>query len=182
MKARHGIALIAAGLLTSCGAEPNAALDVAHRFWEASRAGDTETVRNLIASSSRAQVNEPEDGEEPFGDYVLGDVVIEDGVAAVETTLRGMKGSTTEEVQFNTFVIQESDEWKVDLDRTTNDMMRVMLGVTMEQFGEMMGEAMGEAMKGLAEGMAEGMREGVEEMGEVMKQATDSSKKENRER
>jgi len=182
MKPRQIIALAATGILVSCSGASDEAHDVADMFWEASRVGDTELVRSLVASGSQAKVNEPENRDAPFGDYALGDVSIEDGVAAVETTVEGIEGSTTREVEFNTFLIQEDGTWKVDLDRTTNDMMRVMLGVTMEQLGEMMGEAMGKAMEGMVEGMAEGMKEGMEAMGEAMNQAADTVRKENRER
>ena len=182
MNARQIFALAATGILLSCGGASDAARDVADTFWQASRDGDTEVVRSLVASGSKAKVNEPVDGDAPFGDYALGDVSIEDGVAGVETTVEGMDGSTMGEVQFKTFLIQEDGAWKVDLDRTTSDMMRVMLGVTMEQLGEMMGEAMGKAMEGMVEGMAEGMKEGMEAMGEAMNEAADTSNKEHRER
>ncbi|UCD23584.1 MAG: hypothetical protein JSW51_11155, partial [Gemmatimonadota bacterium] len=87
MNTRRFFALVAAVMLVSCSVASNEVREVADRFWDASQAGDTETVRSLVASGSQAKVNEPDDGESPFGDYALGQVSIEDGVASVETTL-----------------------------------------------------------------------------------------------
>lgn len=172
------ISLAAAGVVLGCGGAGTEARDVANRFWEASREGDVELVRTLVASGGEAKINEPDDDSTPFGDYSLGEVTVEDGVAAVATTLEGMQGAESREVAFNTYLVREAGDWKVDLDRTTNDMMRVMLGVTMEQLGEMMGEAVGKAMGG----MAEGLQEGMEAMGDALGEAVEKANKENEKR
>lgn len=130
---------------------------VAHEFWEASRNGDAELARELVLSTSTAEINEPADGEAPIGHFALGDSHVDGGEAMVETTIGGLAGLSTE-LEFNTVLAREDGEWKVDLDRTSGDMTRALFGTSMQDMAEQMGAAMAETMGGVTEGMAEGMK------------------------
>jgi len=99
----------------------------------------------------------------PFGDYSLGEVELHRERALVPTTITDMSGLAPGELEFKTVLVKRNHVWWVDLDNTMGDMMRVMLGITLEQLGEAMGEAVGTAMGKAMEGMADAMNEAMKQ-------------------
>ena len=167
MKMYHAAAGALILILAACSQGPEA---VAEQFWEAGKNGDSETARSLVSENSSAQISE--DAQTPIVEYGVGDATVDGTEAMVGTTLVLELGNGTREVEFETALIQEDGEWKIDLDQTTSRMMGVILGATMEDLGAQLGEAMKGAMEGVAEGLAEGMRE----MGEALGEAAEESR------
>jgi tetratricopeptide (TPR) repeat protein len=147
--------LLTGALLVGCGGAADDARDVAQSFWEASRDGDVERARSYVSESSAAKINEQDD-ESGVGEVAIGEARIEEGVALVETTISGMDEDMPMGVEFETVLVREEGAWKVDLDRTTGNMMKSMLGVSLNAVAEEMGKALGEAMGQMVEGMQEG--------------------------
>jgi len=167
---------LAAALLTiivaACASSDPAA--VAEAFWQAGRDGDIERARSFVSASSSAKMN---DGtSSTLEDVWIGESTVDGDGATVETRVMAATGEQSRQIDFNTIMVREDGAWKVDLDATSQEMMKEILGVTMSEFGEQVGDA----MKGAMEGMAEGMAKGMEKMGEAM---TDAAKQlENRQK
>jgi hypothetical protein len=155
MKTHRVLPLFACALLLGCGANPDEAKEVAQAFWEASKTGDTELAMSYVSNTSSARINQSED-DDPVGDIILGDAEVDGDEATVPTTLTNVGDETPMDVSFQTTLIREDGEWKVDLDRTMGNMMGSMLGASVGAMAQAMGEAMGSAMQGMAEGMQEG--------------------------
>ncbi len=131
--------------------------ETAEAFWLASQQGDVERARELVLPSGSAEIKEPGEGGTGIGDFSLGDAEVDGDEATVATTLYGL-GENDMEISFSTVLAREDGEWLVDLDRTTSEMTRALLGTTLEEVAEGMGRAMGEAMGQVVEGFAEGMQ------------------------
>ena len=154
MRFRMSYLLTAAILGTACNAS-DGPRSLAEAFWTASKEGDAELARSYIVEGGSATINEDASGSS-ISEFSLGETAIVGDRATVETTIVST-GEQATEVAFNTVLVQQNEGWKVDLDETTDEMMKSLLGTTMGEFTEQMGEAMGEAMKGMADGMAEGL-------------------------
>ena len=160
MKFRLTYLLTAALVGTACGAG-DGPHDIASAFWTASKDGDMELAKSYIAEGGNATIKAPNESRSSVGEFSLGETTIDGDRATVETTVVST-GEQEMELAFNTVLVQQDNGWKVDLDQTTDEMMKSLFGTTMGDFtkkmGQAMGDAMGDAMKGMAEGMAEGLK------------------------
>ena len=154
--------LAAALLVAGCGSA-NGPGDVAEAFWTASKAGDIELAKTYVADGAKATMNNPGESQS-LREFSLGDVTLDGDRATVGTTV----ASEEMELAFETVLIRQESDWKVDLDATTDEMMKSLFGSTMgdltKKMGEAIGDAVGESMKAVAKGMAEGL----EAMGETL--------------
>ena len=167
MKSRLTHILAAALLATACGAGEGPGA-VAEAFWTASKEGDIERAKTYVAEGSKATMNNSGDSQS-LGDFSLGEVTVDGDRATVETDVEAEEM----ELAFQTVLVRQEGDWKVDLDATTDEMMRSLFGTTMGDFTKKMGEAMGEAVGETMKAVAEGMAEGLEAVGEAL---TDSMK------
>ncbi len=162
--------LTAALLATACGAA-DGPHGVAEAFWTASRDGDMELAKSYIAEGGNATIKDADESGSSIGEFSLGETTIDGKQATVETTIE-TTGERAMELAFNTVLVQQDGGWKVDLDQTTDEMMKSLFGTTMgglvEKMGQAMGDAMGEAMKGMAEGMAEGLKAAAQTLGDSL--------------
>jgi len=144
--------VLACAVLLGCGNNTEDIRAVTQAFWEAGKAGDSELARTYVSRASMATINDS-DGDPATRDFTLGAIEVDGDKAQVETTLSdwGDDGPTT--VSFDTHVVKEGGEWKIDLDGTMGSMMGAVLGASVGA----MAEAMGQAMQGAMEGMAESM-------------------------
>ncbi len=158
MKFRPTYVLTAALLAPACAASNDPRV-VAEAFWTASKDGDMELAKSYIAEGGNATIQEPD--ESSVGEFSLGETTIDGERATVETTLK-TTGEQAMELAFQTVLVSRDGSWKIDLDQTTDEMMKSLFGTTMgeltKKMGQAMGDAMGDAMKGMAEGMAEGLK------------------------
>ncbi len=173
MKFRPAYVLTTALLAIACGAA-NDPRDVAEAFWSASKAGDVELAKSYIAEGGNATIKDPDESGSSVGEYSLGESTVDGERATVETTIVST-GEQAMEIAFQTVLVSREGDWKVDLDQTTDEMMKSVLGTTMgelaKQMGQAMGDAMGGAMKGMAEGMAEGLKAATQTLGDSLKAA-----------
>ncbi len=153
MKFRMTYLLTAALLGTACGAADDP-YGVAEAFWTASKDGDMELAKSYIAEGGSASIDE---SGSSIGDFSLGETAIDGDRATVETTMVSA-GEQSMELAFTTVLVQQGGGWKVDLDQTSDEMMKSLFGTSMGGLVEKMGEAMGDAMQEMVEGMAEGFK------------------------
>ncbi len=171
MKFRPTYVLTAALLATACGAATDDPHAVADAFWSASKAGDVELAKSYIAKGGNATIKDPKESGSSVGEFSLGETTIDGERATVETTLE-TTGEQAMELAFQTVLVSRDGGWKIDLDQTTDEMMKSLFGTTMgdltKKMGQAMGDAMGDAMKGMAEGMAEGLKSAVQTLGDSL--------------
>lgn len=167
---RHSVAVVLVGLIGGGCAGGEGPDSVAERFWTAAQARDIETVEALSIESESTQLNF-ENTDNVIDSFELGESFEEDGETLVPTTLNSSSGENALEFDFETVMVEQEGAWMVDLDATSNRMIRAVLGASMGEIGEAIGEGMKDAMEGIAEGMAEGMREMGEAMGDAMEEA-----------
>lgn len=158
--------------LQSCGSEGPEG--VAHRFWQAAQDRDHATFEALSIPSEDVNFNlDNEDSE--IRSLVIGEGTIDGKTAQVETMLDMKAGETDLEVDFVTILEKRDGEWLVDIEGTTDEVMRAVMGASMKELGA----ALGEGLKGAMEGVAEGFAEGMQEMGEAFQEAAEEMKKNN---
>ncbi len=157
----------AALLATACGAADGPGA-VAQAFWAASKEGDIDRAKTYVAEGSKATMSNPEKGKS-VREFSLGEVTVEGDRATVETTV----AAEEMELAFETVLIRQEGDWKIDLDATTDEMMKSLFGTTMGELTKKMGEAMGEALGESMKAVTKGMAEGLQAMGEAL---TDSLK------
>ena len=159
-------------LLVAGCASANGPGDVAEAFWTASKAGDIELAKTYVAEGSKATMSDPGKSQS-LREFSLGEVTVDGDRATVETTV----AAEEMELAFETVLIRQEGDWKVDLDATSDEMMKSLLGTTMGEFTKKIGEAIGDAMGKSMKAVADGMAEGFEAMGEAL---TDSLKTDSR--
>lgn len=166
--------LLATGFaLEACGGD--GPQDVAERFWEAARDRDAAALEALSLPSDNTEFDlDNEDAQ--IWDLEIGSVAVEDGVAEVETKFKLDTEDLDIDVEFMTMVARHDGEWLVDMDETTGEIMKAVIGASMAEIGEAIGEGLHDAMEGIAEGLAEGM----EELTEELEEATEKMRKDNR--
>ena len=141
--------------------------NVAQSFWQAAQAGDMELAQTFATGSESVSLNTPEGGDAGITNVQFGDAIIDGEAAAVPTTITNtMASEQPTDLSINTSLVQVDGEWKVDLDKTMDEVMRGIMGVSMTD----MAQAMGNAMVGAVEGMADGMQNAAEQMADSMVQ------------
>jgi hypothetical protein len=142
--------------VSGCGGdEAGEVKRIAEAFWNATKAGDIELAQTYVSESSMFQPN-TEDNDAPPGDVRLGAVELDGDEATVETAVTKVDDENAFDMEFQTVLVLENGEWKVEMDKTTGSMMQGAFAA--------MAEAMGSAMEGMAEGMADAFKEGFKEM------------------
>jgi len=163
MQARGLISIMTCAIVYACGGDTDQVRQVAEAFWDASKAGDMELAQTYVSESSTFRPNQS-DNDSPPGDVKLGRVEVNGDEATVETIVTGLNEETPFDVEFETAMVLENGEWKVNMDKTAGSMMQGAFAA--------MAQAMGSAMSGLAEGMAGALKEGFESMGDSLASAT----------
>jgi len=141
--------------------------DVAQAFWTAAQNRDQAAAMELALASDQASMDF-ENEDSGIHSFQLGDMVVEDGTASVPTILSAESDGKPMDLDFETVLVQSGDAWRVDMDQTTGNMIKSMLGISMEQLGAAMADGMQEAMEGMGEAMAEGMQQTMEGMADAL--------------
>lgn len=163
--------LIAASILfTGCSNEPTAA-DIAQGFWDAVVANDQEQMKALSAKGTLPNPTLLDNSENSVVSVLIGDT-IEDGQGTrVATTLIGKKdeqGIATE-LAVNTVMVKENEAWKVDAQRTIDNLLAKSINAMMMNMSENF-ENIGEQLsQSLSSGVQEFMKEMNKSMPEVQK-------------
>lgn len=159
-----------AGLVGACaGAEgPEAAAD---RFWAAVEDGDVETARAYSIESERSSLKL--EGESSVESYELGATRSENGKALVETRVT-TSGEWELDISFETVLIEDGSDWKVDVEQTGSRMVRAVIDASTEELVRGIADTLRGAMGKVMEGVAEEMKE----LGDALGKAAENVQKE----
>ena len=160
----------AAGLVGAC-AGADGPETVADRFWAAVQDGDAETAMAYSIESESSSLKL--EGESSVESYELGDTRSEDGKALVETRVT-TSGEWKLDISFETVLLEDGGDWKVDVEQTGSRMVRAVISASTEELvrgiADTLRGAMGEVMEGVAEGM--------KELGDALGKAAENMQKE----
>jgi hypothetical protein len=147
--------------------------EIAYKYWQALKNGDTETARKLVSTGSRPDFDsylaKPADEKTAIGEINLG------AEQTTVVTLIYPEGNAPDDYSaFDTTLVMEDGEWKIDAaqtviprpppsDRELEELAN-QLSESMEDNIESLEDAMNEGMKLLDEALREGSRD----MGESM--------------
>jgi hypothetical protein len=159
--------------LTGCLQAAEDPRAVASQYWQAMKNGDTATARSLVSSNSQQAfdnyVAAPADEKTAIGEVNLGTEQ-----TTVITIVYPEAGAPDDFETFDTVMVIEDGEWKVDAERTIIP-RPAPSDRELEELKEQLSESMDENLKSVEEAMNEGLqlldealREGSKDMGESM--------------
>lgn len=109
--------LIALAMLSACNQPAQDPKTVAQHYWQAIIDGDTETAKSLIASDSTKE----------FDDYLthmnsnhqnITQVALDDQRTSVTTTINPNSDQPFNDRPFETILVLEEGQWRIDLKQT----------------------------------------------------------------
>ena len=161
--------------------------DVAGRYWQALKNGDNTTARSLVSTDSQeafdAYIAKPADEKTAIGEVNLGTEQ-----TTIITIVYPEGGSPDKFDTFDTVLILEDGQWKIDAERTIVprpapsdrelDELADQLSDSMQENIDSMEEAMEQGLKMLDEALREGSRDmgesmlkGMEEMNRALRES-----------
>ena len=158
---------------SACMHEAEKPRDVASRYWQALKNGDTETARKLVSSSSQAEfdnyIAKPADEKIPVGEVKLG------AEKTTVVTLIYPQGDNPDDYSaFDTTLVLENGQWKIDAAQTVVPRPPPSER-ELEELADQLSESMQENIDSIEDAMNEGLnmlnealREGSRDMGESM--------------
>lgn len=174
MKLRPAYVILPVLLASACNAVDDPP-QIAEAFWTAAKEGDMDLAKSYLAEGGRASIDDA--GSAPsVATFSLGETAVDGDRATVQTTVAAAAPQEME-LAFATVLVREGDVWKVDLDQTTDEMMKSLFGATMGELAKKMGNAVGEAMGEAMEGVAKGMAEGLQAVGEAMADSLETGRR-----
>jgi hypothetical protein len=179
--------------LTACLQQAEDPREVADQYWQALKNGDTETARSLVSSNS----------QRAFDNYIaapaeertdIGEINLGTEQTTVITIIYPEAGAPDDFETFDTVMVIEDGEWKVDAERTIIprpapsdrelEELKDQLSESMEKNLESVEEAMNEGLKLLDEALREGskdmgetMLKGMEEMNRALRESIEEMQK-----
>ncbi|MGR8981851.1 MAG: hypothetical protein ACU84H_17415 [Gammaproteobacteria bacterium] len=111
---------ILAILLSGCQAVKTPE-QVTAAFWQAMARGDVESARKQATQESRHLISRQQNLEN--AEVQIGTIVIDGLNATVETILTLKKPENNKPLTFNTALVKEKDQWKVDYQQTLNNLL-----------------------------------------------------------
>jgi hypothetical protein len=165
------LVLLAALLLVlACGVPAPAPQQVTERFWEALRAGDLGTAK-ACASASSAMFVDAVGADRRIDEVLLGETLQGESSAVVRTSLVTSIDERRHLTTFDTHLVREGEEWKVDVRATERERTTATFAASMRQLGEALGEGVQDFSEALEAGAAEmkrALREALEELEEEL--------------
>ena len=153
-------------LVLACGVTAPSPQQVAEQFWEALRAGDLAAAREHASASSATFVDSMGD-DRRIEEVRLGETLQSERSAIVRTELVTATEAGRQHSSFDTHLVRESDEWRVDVRATEREMTAAIFAASLQQVGEALGEGVqefSEALEESAEDMKRAIREALEEL------------------
>ncbi|MBT8130563.1 MAG: hypothetical protein KJP10_11260 [Gammaproteobacteria bacterium] len=160
-------------ILSACMHEADKPRDVASRYWQAIKDGDTDSARKMVSSSSQAEfdnyIAKPADEKIPVGEIKLG------AEKTTVVTLIYPQGDNPDDYSaFDTTLVLENGQWKIDAAQTVIPRPPPSER-ELEELADQLSESMQENVDSIEEAMNEGLnllnealREGSRDMGESM--------------
>jgi hypothetical protein len=153
-------------LLLACGASAPSPQQVAEQFWEALRTGDLASAEAHASAWSATLVDSMGDGRE-IEEVRLGETLQSERSAIVRTSLVTATEAGQQHSSFDTHLVREADEWKVDVEATEREMTAAIFAAGLRQIGEALGQGVQEFSEAIEEGaeeMKRAIREALEEL------------------
>ena len=153
-------------LVLACGVPAPSPQQVSERFWEALRTGDIATAK-AHASAWSAMLVDALGEDLRIEEVRLGETLQSERSAIVRTSLVTATEAGRRHTSFDTHLVRESDEWRVDVKATEREMLAAIFAASLQQVGEALGEGVQEFSEALEEGTAEmkrAIREALEEL------------------
>jgi len=187
------ITLVPLLTLTGCLQAAEDPRDVANQYWQALKSGDTETARSMVSSNSQQAFDNymaaPADEKTDVGEINLGTEQ-----TTIITIIYPEGGAPDDFETFDTVMVIEDGQWKVDAERTIIprpapsdrelEELKDQLSDSMEENVESVEEAMNEGLKLLDEALREGskdmgesMLKGMEEMNRALRESIEEMQK-----
>ena len=138
---------------------------VAAEFWDAVRVGELDRARTLSSRTSDDLLGQWQ-GRFSIEEIELGEALRNERSAIVNTSLVTMRGEFELRMSFQTHLVREERQWRVDVDRTRQDFAKAAIASAAARVRSAISEGMyelGEALeKGLRE-LEESLREALED-------------------
>jgi hypothetical protein len=153
-------------LILACGGSAPSPQQVAEEFWEALRTGDTASAR-ACASASSALLVAALGEDRRIEEIRLGETLSSERSAIVRTSLVTATEAGRQHTSFDTHLVRESEEWKVDVQATEREMTAAIFAASLRQIGEALGQGVqefSEALEESAEEMKRAIREALDEL------------------
>ncbi len=157
-------------LVLACGAPAPSPQQVCERFWEALRTGDVATAKACASASSATLVDTLRD-DRRIEEVLLGETLQSESSAIVRTSLVTSIGEDRFDTTFDTHLVREAEEWRVDVHATQREMTTAIFAASLRQMGEALGQGVQEFSEALEEGteeMKRAIREALEELEEEL--------------
>ena len=106
-------------------------------------------------------------GNRRIDEVLLGEALKGETRAIVRTSLATLTGTSPIHTTFDTHLVREAGEWRVDVEATEREWTTAAFATSMQQIGEALGEGVQEFSEALEEGAAEiqrAIREALEEL------------------
>lgn len=145
---------VAATVAAACGAPPPAPDEVTKRFWQALHAGDVEAAR-LEASAPSAALLDSASAAGDMGNLLVGETLRNEQKAIVRTSMTTIDDDVELNVVFNTHLVLEDEQWKVDVGATQDEVVRATFAAGMKLVGEAIGQGIEDFGAAMEQGAAE---------------------------
>ncbi len=131
--------LLALFLVAGCKEEVKSlsAKDITAEFWKSYMKGDFKDASNLTVYGKIDKIVIPKEMKIKF--FQIGDEIVKDGKAKVKTTLklaRKKDAKDTIEVTFDTVLLLIKDKWKVDFDKTSQNLIEEVAKLEANQISD----------------------------------------------
>ena len=170
--------------LISCTDTADTPTQVADKYWQAINRGDTQSAKLLISSNSQDKFNEH---IESVNAISMKNFVVDDVRTTATTIINPEAATPGDEIIFETRLVLEDGQWKIDLKNTqvpkppvkeTNpNSITEDLSKSIQKNVESIEDAMGEGLNMLNDVLREGSEEMNKSMLEAMKDLNNKMKK-----
>lgn len=168
--------ILAAATLAACdnSDSPEA---VSQNFWAAIEESDTSTAQKYaVPGSIEGQSFRIESDQFKS---TFGETLIDGDRASVSTTHTGIYNGAPLDYQFNTALIKMDNEWKVDVEKTTQSLVPAAMSAAFSGLGQALnkslsnlGEAFGKEADNIGTLLGQALNDGVEQMSREMEKAS----------
>ncbi|TVL98953.1 MAG: hypothetical protein CV087_19890 [Candidatus Brocadia sp. WS118] len=151
--------------------------EVAQCFWDAMKVQDVENGRKYATTSTRTLVDT---SGEQFKDAVVtfGKIVIDGDLTTIDTTVRLQKHGTETSIPFQTILVKEDGEWRVDYAQTKETIKEddSFSGITknLQELGGKLTKRMDEALGEIKQKIPE-YEEKMKKLGDVASKKMDEA-------
>ena len=168
-------------LIAACGSkEPETPKEVSTLFWEAVISNNQERAAELTTPASVQQLKSLHNESSELKSVDVGEPVISEGKAIVETTLHGVT-EDGESISYptKTFLAQYDGQWRIEAAQTVTMLSNNSVEDFVRQFSEtlsMLGEQLNTAIAQGVEGFSESMEETLPEINAQLQELQQSDK------